>query len=128
MVSTIWKPETVAAASLPASRIWTRVILTRLAAMICETIRFSMMVEMPIIVRITLFLSMRTRYTIIMTMFSKRGASISTRVVAMDAFALCRCKRSPESRWEKKSMGSRRSFHMYSLLPTAAILPLILSA
>ena len=54
MVSTIWMPETVAEASLPASRICTRVMLTRLAEMMRDTIRFSTIVTRPKMVSITL--------------------------------------------------------------------------
>ena len=54
MVSTIWMPDTVAEASLPLSRIWVRVMFTRLAEMIWDTSRFSTMVARPTMVRGTL--------------------------------------------------------------------------
>ena len=54
MVSTIWMPETVVAASFPLSRIWTRVRFTRFLEMYWETSRFRMMVTMPTRVRVTL--------------------------------------------------------------------------
>ena len=49
-------------------------------------------------------------------------------VAAMEAFVPCRCRISPAMRWEKNSIGMRRIFHMNSLLPTTAILPLIFRA
>ena len=54
MVSTIWMPDTVVAASLPLSRIWTRVMFTRLAEMIRETMRLRIIVARPTAVSSTL--------------------------------------------------------------------------
>ena len=61
MVSTIWMPDTVAEASLPASRIWTRVMFTRFLEMMRETSRFRTMVTMPTSVSRGLSLIMTTR-------------------------------------------------------------------
>ena len=61
MVSTIWMPDTVAAASLPESRSCTRVMFTRLAVISCETSRFSTIVTRPTAVRSTLQRSITTR-------------------------------------------------------------------
>ena len=63
-----------------------------------------------------------------MIVLSSSGVSVLTSVAAMEAFVPCRCRISPARRWEKNSVGMRRIFHMNSLLPTIAILPLIFSA
>ena len=47
-----------------------------------------------------------------MIVFSASGATVCTSVLAMEAFVPWRCIISPVMRWEKKSMGSRRIFHM----------------
>ena len=54
MVSTIWMPETVEEASFPLSRICTRVMFTRLRAMIRETMSCSRMAASPTMVISTL--------------------------------------------------------------------------
>ena len=55
-----------------------------------------------------------------------RGVRVLTRVEEMEALVLWRWRMSPAMRWEKNSIGMRRIFHMYSLLPTMLILPSIL--
>ena len=47
-------------------------------------------------------------------------------VALMETFMEARDWMSPASRWEKNSIGSRRTFHMYVVEPMTAILPLIL--
>ena len=47
-----------------------------------------------------------------MMVFSASGVRVLTRVLAMEAFVLCRCRISPAMRWEKNSIGMRRTFHM----------------
>ena len=60
-----------------------------------------------------------------MTVLSSNGAKVFTSVPAMEALVPARAWMSPASRWEKNSMGSRSTFHMYVVLPITAILPLI---
>ena len=79
----------------------------------------------PTTVSSTLQRSITTRYTIIISVLSSSGVSVLTSVEAMEAFVPWRCRISPARRWEKNSVGMRRTFHMNSLLPTIAILPLI---
>ena len=55
------------------------------------------------------------------------NSKVFTSVAAMEALVPCRCMMSPAMRWVKNSTGMRRIFHMKVLLPTRAILPLILS-
>ena len=61
-----------------------------------------------------------------MIVLSSSGVSVFTRVEAMLALVDWRWRISPAMRWEKNSIGMRRIFHMYSLLPTMLILPSIL--
>ena len=63
----------------------------------------------------------------IITVFKSNGAKVFTKVPAMEAFIPARDWISPASLWEKNSMGSRSTFHMYVVLPMTAILPLIRS-
>ena len=62
-----------------------------------------------------------------MTVLSISGAKVLTRVPAIDAFISDLFWMSPASLCEKNSIGMRRTFHMYEVLPMTAILPLILS-
>ena len=61
MVSIISMPATVVPASLPASRICTRVIFMRFFEIMPERTRFASTDASPISVSITLYLSMTTR-------------------------------------------------------------------
>jgi hypothetical protein len=62
-----------------------------------------------------------------MMVLSSIGPNVWTSMLAMDAFIICLDWISPARRWEKNSIGRRRTFHMYDELPITAILPLILS-
>ena len=92
-----------------------------------ETSRLSARVIRPIAVSSTLWFSMSTRYTTIMTVLSMTGAKVSTSVPAMDAFIGALVCMAPAILCEKNSIGSLRTFHIYVVLPMTSILPLILS-
>ena len=62
-----------------------------------------------------------------MTVFMASGATVVTSVPAMVALVPWRCRMSPVMRWEKNSIGSRSTFHMYSALPSMDILPSVFS-
>ena len=47
-----------------------------------------------------------------MTVFSRSGAKVFTRVPAMEAFIPARDWISPARRWEKNSIGSLSTFHI----------------
>ena len=61
-----------------------------------------------------------------MMLCSTSGAKLLMSVEAIIAFCWRRPQISPAMRWEKNSIGRRSTCHMYSLLPTTAILPLAL--
>ena len=62
-----------------------------------------------------------------MTVLRSRGAKVFISVLAIVELRVRRFWISPAWRCEKKSIGSRSTFHMKDVEPITAILPLILS-